>query len=146
MKSKNGKIKLEKGEIRVGNFFVKDEPEFIKIQDLNAVFTYRIGKTTPAGIWAANMLKQGEGGEKSLLTYIGTLWSIFSPAPDDEYVRALLGAASDCLKRHPEWYGLPEVSDKEDRKIIKEERELATFEEELRNLPDEAPETPSKAE
>jgi len=137
MKSKNGKVKLEKGEVRIGNYFVKAEPEFIKIQDLNCVFTHRIGKKTAVGIWVTNMLKQGDGGEKSLLTYIGTLWSVFSPAPDNEYVEALLNAASECLNRHPDWYGIKtDVTDEEDAKIIEEERDLAEFVEQVRNMDD----------
>lgn len=135
--SKNGRVSLEKGEVRVGNFFIKKEPEYIKIQDINAVFTHRIRRKTAVGIWCLNMLDQGEGGERSLIAYIGTLWSVFSPAPDDEYVKALLDAATACLNRHPDWYGIkPDVTDEEDAAIIQEERELSGAEEEIKNLPD----------
>ena len=136
--NKKGEPKLEKGEVRIGNFFVKEEPEHIKIQDLNTVFTHRIRKETAIGIWVGNMLKQGEGGLASLRTYIGTLWSVFSPAPDNEFIEALLKDTSECIHRHPEWYGgkKEEVSDEEDQKIIEEQREMAEFVEQVKNMGD----------
>ena len=51
MKTKNGKIKLEKGDIRVGNFVLSVEEQHIKVQDLNKYFTLRFHKRMPVGIW-----------------------------------------------------------------------------------------------
>lgn len=133
--SKSGKPLLEKGEVRVGNYFVKTEKEHFKVADLNSVFTLRISRETAVGMWVSNMLSQGDGGVRSLHVYFATLWSALSPAPDDTYISDLISAATGCLERHRDWYGIKDaVSDDEDAKVVDEEREKAEFIEEVKNV------------
>lgn len=105
MKTKNGKIKLEKGDIRVGNFVLSIEDQHIKVQDLNKFFTLRINKRMPIGILLDSLIKRGDEGRDSIKTYIAVLWSVLSVAPDNEYMQDLIKAAQDGLARHPDWYG-----------------------------------------
>ena len=131
---KDGTVKAEKGEVRIGNFFVKSEAEHFKIQDINAMFSHRIRKrSTAAGVWMENMLQLGEGGKESLRAYITVMWSVFSPAPDDDYMKDLVNAATETLKRHPDWYGLKkDATEKDDEEALKAVEEMKQFEEEVK--------------
>ena len=96
--TRKGTVKLEKGEVRIGNFFVKDEDNHIKLQDLNGVFSHRVHKNMAIGIWLSNML---QGGQKdpayldSIKTYIGAMWSMFSVVPDNEFITDGIALAND---------------------------------------------------
>lgn len=128
-------IKLEDGEIRIGNFFIKEEPktEHIKITDLNGVFSFRVWTRIPVGIWLKNMLDMK--AEDTLKTYIATMWSVFSVAPDDEYIKDALTMADSALNRHPDWYGIrADATDEEDADALAEVKEMMEFEEEIKNL------------
>lgn len=105
MKTKNGKFKLEKGDIRVGNFVLSVEEQHIKVQDLNKFFTLRFHERMPVGIWLDGLIKRGDNGKDSLKTYIAVIWSVLSVIPDSEYMQSLVDDAQEGLKRHPEWYG-----------------------------------------
>lgn len=105
MKVKNGKYKLEKNDIRVGNFVLSVEEQHIKVQDLNKFFTLRFHKRMPVGIWLDSLIKRGDEGKDSLKTYIAVIWSVLSVIPDSEYMQALVDDAQEGLERHPEWYG-----------------------------------------
>lgn len=111
MINKNGKIKLEKGDIRIGNFVLSVEEQHIKVQDLNKFFTLRFHKRMPVGIWLDSLIKRGDAGKDSLKTYIAVLWSVLSVAPDNEYMQDLIKAAQAGLARHPDWYGKKENGD-----------------------------------
>ena len=102
-----GKIKLESGEIRVGNFFIRDEGdnEHIKATDLNTCFTFRVRRAMPVGMWLSHLMRLGDAGLGSIKTYLAVMWSVMSAIPDDEYMKALMDASKSCMSRHPEWYG-----------------------------------------
>ena len=136
--TKNGKVKLEGGEVRFGNFFVKDEVdnERIRVIDLNSCFSVRISKRMPLGIWMDNILKMGEKGEETIKTWIGAMWTVLSMAPDQEFVEDLIKAADANLKRHPDWYGgsSEETTEKDDADALEEVKNLSEFEEDIRKL------------
>lgn len=135
--TKDGKVKLEKGEVRIGNFFVRDdgENEHIKVVDLNSCFTIRVGKRMPLGIWLDNMLKLGDKGLETVRTWCSAMWAVLSVAPDQEYVESIVGAADANLKRHPDWYGYDMTDDDVANAAAADEvRELEEFEEEVRNI------------
>lgn len=137
-KLQNGEVRLAKNERRIGNFFVKDEAEHIKLSDLGGVFSHRVSKKMPVGIWLKNVFDMGKEGASTLQTYIATIWSAFSVAPDDEYVSDLLSATEHALSRHPDWYGVnlePEEG-KSDADVIEEERELQEFVDKVKEMPD----------
>ena len=138
---KTGKVKLEANEVRVGNFFVKCEEEHIKLTDLNGVFSFRAHRNVPIGIWLENIwsraMNADEGAINTLKTYIATMWSVFSVAPDDEYISDALQMANAALNRHPEWYGVKkDVTEEEDAEAIEEVKEMKEFEEEIKNMPE----------
>ena len=134
--TKKGTVKLEKGEVRIGNFFVKDEENHIKLQDLNGVFSHRIDKRMVIGIWIANMLELGKEDPAyldSIKTYIGAMWSIFSVVPDNDFVTEAIKGANECMQRHPEWYGVKlDATPEEDAEALEEVKELTELEEDIR--------------
>lgn len=136
---KDGKVKLEKGEVRIGNFFVKLENDHIKIQDLNSCFTFRVWTRLPIGIWLSNMydgaISGNKGAVETLKVYISTMWSVFSVAPDDVYIKDALAMAQSALERHPDWYGAKkDATPEEEEDALKEVKEAAEFEDEMRRL------------
>ena len=112
---RDGRVKLEDNELRVGDFFVKREREHIKITDLNGVFSFRSHAKSAVGRWLDGMWERARKDDKSasrtLHTYIATMWSFHSVAPDDEYVKDALVATQNALDRHPEWYGVKKAKD-----------------------------------
>lgn len=137
--TKDGKVKLDKGEVRVGNFFVRDEGEnkHIKVADLNSCFTIRVDKSMPLGIWLDNMLKLGDKGHETIRTWCSAMWAVLSVAPDQEYVVGLVDAADANLKRHPDWYGYnPTDDDEANERAAQEVKEMKEFEEEIKNIDD----------
>ena len=132
--TKTGNIRLEKGEVRIGNFFFRDEGdnERIKVSDLNSCFTLRIWKRMPLGIWLDNMLKRGKEGEGSLKAWVGVMWSVMSCAPDDEFVSVLFDATKDNYSRHPEWYGgKKNATEEEDARALAEVEGVTQLEGEI---------------
>lgn len=128
---------MERDEVRVGNFFVKREDDHMKITDLNGVFSFRAMRTIPVGIWLENIWARAtngdEGAVETLKTYIATMWSVFSVAPDDGYIKDALQMARDALNRHPEWYGIkPDATDAEHDEAASEVKEMREFEDEVR--------------
>ena len=143
MKVKNGKIKLEPGEKRIGNFVIKDEKEHMKLFDINQVFTHRARKDVPVGMFLEDAYKtlDDEKVKNGIGNWIAVIFTAFSVVPDMKFLEEVYAASEACMKRQPEAYGLPkqDISDEEDAKVIEEERELSDFEKEVKNLPDESP-------
>lgn len=143
MKVQNGRAKLERGEIRVNNFFFKREAGHIKIADLNEIFTHRVSVRVPVGIWLNNIYEKARKGEetakKTLGVYASVLWAASSVAPDDEWCDAMMIVTEDAMKRHPEWYGgKAKATPEEDAKALDEVKEMAEFEQEVKDLADKA--------
>lgn len=133
--TKSGKLKLDAKDTRVGNFVFTDELEHVKVQDLGSTFVLRVGKRMPLGIWLANILGMGEKGNDTLHTWVATLFSALSPAPDNDYIVDLLKAADSAIHRHPDWYGIKEdATDAEHDDALNEVKEMKQFEEEVKNL------------
>ena len=142
MKIKNGKVKLEAGEIRLGNFFIKEEKEHLKVTDLNAVFSFRINKGIPVGLFlaqAVDAIRKGEKDhERGIGSWIAVLWSVLCTVPDKEFLETAYLATEDCMKRHPEAYGMKgDASEEEQEKAEGEVREMMDFEEEVKNIRDD---------
>ena len=131
--TKDGKIKLEKGEVRIGNFFFRDEGEneHIRVTDLNSCFTIRVLKRMPLGIWLDNMIdlsKVDVNGGNTLKTWAAVMWSLLSVVPDDEFVKEIIRSTEDALNRHPEWYGYDKNGD--DEEAIQDMKEMSGLDEE----------------
>lgn len=139
---KNNKIKLEHGEYRAGNFFFKIENNHIKVQDLNGLMSFRVGRKMAVGIWLENTLKRGAEGEETLKAYAATVWTFLALVPDQEALGEILEVTKDAMSRHPDWYGYkPSDDEKENAEAAQEVREMTELEQSLAQQPasDEKP-------
>ena len=56
--TKEGRLKLAKGERQIGSFIYKNEPEYIKICDINSAMTHRVSKHLNIGRLLEMALKE----------------------------------------------------------------------------------------
>ena len=147
--NKKGQVKLDPNEIRIGNFFIKRDSDQMKITDLNGVFHHSVSRRMPIGIWLEQVWARAYHGEEgptnTLKVYIATMWSLFSIAPDDEFIQAMLNASNDALKRHPDWYGYkPSDDEAENAEAAQEVKEMTELEQSLKESPDAQDASPSE--
>lgn len=106
------------GGKRVGNFIISEEETHIKIQDIQGVFSHRVSKIVPIGMFLKQSLDKlsDEKVAAGLHAYITVLWNVSCCIPDNDYLVTINEAAKTCLERHPEAYGVksPEGQTKED--------------------------------
>lgn len=128
MKRKNNQVKVGPFDIRCGNMIYHDEPDFIKIQDINGIVSQRINKHIAKGQVLEIAMKAAKTDEKQmrfLENYAVVSFNYLSCVPDAELLAKVNEASCACIERHPEIYGIKkDISEKEDSEIIKEEREL----------------------
>lgn len=133
MKVKKGKMKLQRGDVRVGNFVFHAEKEHYKVQDINGVFSLRLYGGMPAAMMMRTGLSDPQGNENFLHGYAAVMYNVLSCVPDEEYLKAVNEAAIACVNRHKEFYGIKDdVTAEEDAAIVKEEKELEEAVEEAR--------------
>ena len=129
--TKKGKVKLETGDRRVGNFVYHREKAHYKLQDIGGLFSVRVSNALMAGVMISEVMD--DGGEAFLGNYAATVYNFACCVPDVEFLGAVNAAVRDCINRHKDLYGLKEdITDEEDAKILREEFELHEAEEEVR--------------
>lgn len=140
MRIKNGKVKLDACERRIGNFIIRDENEHVKVSDLNQLFTHRASKRTPVGMFLKQCfdgLVSDESTGKGLGNWLAVIFTAFSVVPDVEWLTAVYEASEGCMKRHPEAYGYPaDAIEQEDAAAAQEVKEMMEFEEQVKQMPD----------
>ena len=140
MRIRNGKLKLDANEKRIGNFIIRDENEHVKVSDLNQVFTHRADKRTPIGLFLKqcyDKLGTDESTGKGLGNWLAVIFTAFSVVPDVEWLEAVMTASEACMKRHPEAYGYPaDATEQEDAAAAQEVKEMTEFEEKVKQMPD----------
>lgn len=133
MKVKKNRIKLQRGDVQVGNFVFHAEKEHYKVQDINGVFSLRLYGSMPAAMMMRTALSDTQGNENFLHGYAAVMYNVLSCVPDEEYLKAINEAAVACVNRHKEFYGIKDdVTAEEDAAIVKEEKELDEAVEEAR--------------
>lgn len=142
MRIRNGKIKLDPGEKRTGNFIVKDEREHMKLSDLGGLFTHRFSKRTPIGAFLKDAFDDMAGsdeGKKGIAAWISVLFTVCATVPDPQFMEGAFKCAEACMKRHPEAYGMPssEGTDAENEQAAQEVKEMMEFEEKVKQMPDD---------
>lgn len=141
MRIRNGKLKLDANEKRIGNFIIRDENEHVKVSDLNQVFTHRADKRTPIGLFLKqcyDKLGTDESTGKGLGNWLAVIFTAFSVVPDPEWLTEVYNASESCMKRHPEAYGYPaDATEHEDAAAAQEVKEMMEFEEQVKQMPDE---------
>lgn len=149
MKILNGKIKLDKRDIRVGNFVYTMEPEHIKVQDISLTITHRIHRGIAKAQLIEMMLEDPKKYQNELHNYATIMYNLLCTAPDATFYEDISKAVLDCVNRHKDVYGIKDnITPEENAQILQEERELHEAVEDIKEkVGDEAPvEAEPKAE
>lgn len=129
--SKDGKLKLSKDERQYGNFVFKNEEEYVKICDINSNLTHRVSKSLNIGQMMAIALKEKQ--TIWLGDYAKLVWTFSNIVTDEQFFLDIDRVCGECINRHPELYGIePNISAKEDAKILQESKEVHEAIEELK--------------
>ena len=151
MKILNGKIKLDKRDVRVGNFVYTIEPDHIKVQDISLTVTHRIHRGIAKSQLLEMMLEDPARYKNDLHNYATLMYNLLCTVPDAKFYEDMNTAVLACINRHKDVYGIKEdITPAEDAKILQEEKELHEAVEEIKEKageqpePEPAPEKPKK--
>lgn len=133
MKVSRGKVKLDKRDVRVGNFVYTREDDHIRVQDISRTVSHRIEKRIPKGQLLDIWLSSPDEHRNALTAYAVVTFNYLCAVPDpalwDEVNRAVVA----CVNRHKDIYGIKDdISQEEDAAVLKEERGLHDAVEEIR--------------
>lgn len=146
MKIRNGVAVCERGEVRVGNFFVKVESSgMVKISDLSGLLTHRVSGDLPVGVLLSDAVSGARGGDEKasdflhLYASVVYLFSTVVPMVDSEggfnfwsEAQVFLQRAADASRA---LYGMKgEPSDEEDAEELGKVKDVVELEEEIKNL------------
>lgn len=141
MKIRNGKVKLDSNEKRVGNFIIKSDSECVKIFDLNKRFIYSASKETPIGMFLSQSYDdfKDEQTSKGIGNYIAVIWAFFAAVPDVQFLEEVYKSAVGCIERHPEAYGvIADDSDEAHQAALDDVKDMKELEEEMKHLNEKA--------
>lgn len=117
--TKDGKLKLSKDERQIGNFIFKNEPEYIKISDINSAMTHRVSKHLNIGRMLEWALK--ERSDNYLANYASMTWLYSNIVTDEQFFMDINKACVDCVERHKEFYGIKDdIASETDKEILDE--------------------------
>lgn len=129
--TKDGKLKLSKDERQVGNFVYKNEPEYIKICDINSQMTHRVAKHLNIGRMLEMALKEKQ--DNYLANYAAMTWLYSNIVTDEQFFLDIDKACVACVNRHKEFYGIKEdITPEQDEEILEESKEVYEAIEELK--------------
>lgn len=128
---KDGKLKLSKDERQIGNFVYKNEPEYIKICDINSQMTHRVAKHLNIGRMLEMALKEKQ--DNYLANYAAMTWLYSNIVTDEQFLLDIDKACVACVNRHKEFYGIKEdITSEQDKEILEESKEVYEAIEELK--------------
>ena len=129
--TKDGKLKLSKDERQIGNFIYKNEPEYIKICDINSQMTHRVAKHLNIGRMLEMALKEKQ--DNYLANYAAMTWLFSNIVTDEQFFLDIDKACVDCVNRHKDFYGIKEdITPEQDKEILEESKEVYDAIEELK--------------
>ena len=129
--TKDGKLKLSKDERQIGNFVYKNEPEYIKICDINSQMTHRVAKHLNIGRMLEMALKEKK--DQYLANYAAMTWLYSNIVTDEQFFLDIDKACVACVNRHKEFYGIKEdITPEQDKEMLQEAKDAYEAIEELK--------------
>lgn len=121
---RKGRIRLQRGDYRVGNFVFHLEPAHVKVMSAAGVVSWRVSLDTAVGMLVAQALMEKK--DNWLRTYAASTFSQLCVVPDPEFFTRHAALVNAQVEAHPEYYGKARPTDdkEEDDRILDEEREL----------------------
>lgn len=118
MKISRGKVRLQAGETRVGNFVVADKNGMVQVRDISGGVFFSVSKSLPKGMLLEYMAKENKEGLKGI---IAVTWNFLSVVPDMAFLGGVNTLCKECAERHPEMYGAKAgLTDEEQDKELSE--------------------------
>lgn len=119
--TKQGTIKLNKNDLRTGNFVWSKEKSHIVVQDINTLFKLRISKNIAVG----QLMEIAIDDKKTewLHIYASIMFGVCCTVPDNEYLEELISLAEKCTERNKSIYYKEEETDEEALQRVKEVQE-----------------------
>lgn len=119
MKISKGKVRLQAGETRIGNFVLADKSGMIQVRDIPGSVFFSVSKAFPKGMLLDAMARDGAEGLKGILA---VTWSFLCVVPDMEFLKGVARLCEECAGRHPELYGARTgLTDEEHDGVLAEE-------------------------
>ena len=120
-----GKVVLQHGDYRVGNFVFHKEPSHIKVTPISGIVSWRVAVETAIGWMLTEALK--EKHDNWLHMYASSTFSQLCIVPDQQFFKKHAELVNAQAELHPEYYGKERPTDDKgaDDKILQEEKELA---------------------
>lgn len=124
---RKGRIRLQKGDYRVGNFVLHKENGFIKVMATSGIVSWRISTDTTVGMLVEEAMNEKK--DNWLAIYAAMNFSQLCTVPSPDFFRKHSELINAQVEAHPEYYGKePPTDDKDfDDEIIKEEQQIQDF-------------------
>ncbi len=121
---RKGRIRLERGDYRVGNFVFHHEPNHIKVMAISGMTSWRVSLDTAVGMLVAEGIKQKK--DRWLGIYAACNFSQLCVVPDPDFLAKHAELVNAQTEAHPEFYGKEKPTEDKaaDDAILKEEKEL----------------------
>jgi len=119
--TKQGTIKLNKNDLRTGNFVWSKEKSHIVVQDINTLFKLRISKNIAVG-----QLMEIAIDEKNtdwLHTYSAVIFQVLCTIPNKKYFEDILIVSNKCIDENKHLYYKEGETDDEALQRVKEVQE-----------------------
>jgi hypothetical protein len=119
--TKQGTIKLNKNDLRTGNFIWSKEKSHIVVQDINTLFKLRISRNIACG--QVLELQFDDKKTEWLHVYVSIMLGVCCTVPDNEYLEGLISLAEKCTERNKNIYYKEGETDDEALQRVKEVQE-----------------------
>ena len=122
--NRKGKIRLQRGDYRVGNFVFHEEDNHVKVTATSGIASWRISRDTAMGMLVSNGIREKQ--DRWLGIYAACVFSQLLVVPDSDFFAKHAELINAQAEAHPEFYGKEKpTNDKTaDDEILKEEKEL----------------------
>lgn len=143
MKTKNGKVKLERRDLRLGNFVFTDEKGAISLSDIGGLMKIRLNEELTSAKIIKIFMESAKGGDESasnaLAAYATVMYNLISSSPfhrtqEDgfNFLVELNNLVVRCVNVNKDLYGLKEdISLEEDNEIVEDLKGVNEFEEKI---------------
>lgn len=121
---RRGKIRLQDGDYRAGNFIFREEGRHVNVTTASGLASWSASLDTAAGTFLKLALDQRR--DDWLMAYATSILAQLLVVPDPQFLLKHSELINAHVMAHPEYYGKTEPTDdkQEDDKILREEKEL----------------------
>lgn len=134
------KFRIRKGlaDYRVGNFVYHEEVDMVKVSDVSGACSHRVSKMIAKGrqlsLYLESARKGDENARKALEMYAVGVFNVLCTVFDVEFLLIVSNAATECMERHKDIYGIKDdVTEESEREDIEAVRETEALDVELRS-------------